>query len=103
MAKLATAGTLATAAAAAPHDTASYDAPHGAAPHGDAPRGDAQVVLEENAVEGHGAHVVAEDGADGEHGGRHDPVRFYGPWTWAAGLALGAALMWMMFALSDAI
>ena len=72
-------------------------APHG---HMTAPHGDAAVVLESNAVEGHGAHVVADDG---EHAGRHDPVRFYGPWTWVAGLGLGAGLMWMMFALSDAI
>lgn len=70
------------------------------APHDDAVLRDDRVVLEENAVEGHGAHLAAEND---EHGGRHDPVRFYGPWTWVAGLALGFVLMWMMFGLSDAI
>ena len=65
-----------------------------------APRDVDDVVLEENAVEGHGAHLTTEDA---EHGGRHDPVRFYGAWTWVAGLVLGAGLMWMMFALSDSI
>ena len=61
---------------------------------------DAHVALEENAVEGHGAHLEA---ADEEHGGRLDPVRFYGPWTWVMGLVFGGLLVWMMFGLSDAI
>jgi len=36
-----------------------------------------------------------------EEGGRHDPVRYYGPWTWIAGLGLGAFIMWLMFTLAD--
>lgn len=75
---------------AAPHDRAFVD------PSVD---GGTHVALEENAVEGHGAHLEA----DAEHGGRLDPVRFYGPWTWVAGLAFGGLLMWMMFGLSDSI
>ena len=58
-------------------------------------------VREENAVEGHGIETVTEDEAHG--GGRHDPVRFYGSWTWIVGITFGALLVWMMFALSDAI
>ena len=36
-----------------------------------------------------------------EEGGRHDPVTYYGPWAWIAGLALGGGIIWMMFALAD--
>lgn len=55
-------------------------------------------------MEGHGAHLTPHGEVDaGEHGGRHDPVRFYGAWTWVAGLAFGGLLMWMMFGLSDSI
>ena len=36
-----------------------------------------------------------------EGGGRHDPVRYYGPWTWIVGLLAGAFVIWMMFALAD--
>lgn len=55
-------------------------------------------------MEGHGAHLTPRGEVDaGEHGGRHDPVRFYGAWTWVAGLAFGGLLMWMMFGLSDSI
>lgn len=36
-----------------------------------------------------------------DDGGRIDPVRYYGPMTWIAGLALGAFIMWLMFALAD--
>lgn len=36
-----------------------------------------------------------------EEGGRHDPVRYYGPWSWIGGLILGAVIIWLMFALAD--
>ncbi len=36
-----------------------------------------------------------------EQSGRHDPVSYYGPWTWIAGLLLGAAIMYLMFVLAD--
>jgi len=36
-----------------------------------------------------------------DDGGRYDPVRYYGPWAWIAGLLLGALIMWLMFSLAD--
>ncbi|MEM6441693.1 MAG: hypothetical protein AAF763_18620 [Pseudomonadota bacterium] len=36
-----------------------------------------------------------------EEGGRHDPVRYYGAWTWIVGYAAAALIMWIMFALAQ--
>ena len=36
-----------------------------------------------------------------DEGGRYDPVGYYGPWTWIAGLALGGGITWLMFHLAD--
>jgi len=36
-----------------------------------------------------------------DDGGRQDPVRYYGPWTWLVGLSFGAFIMWLMFTLAD--
>ncbi len=30
-----------------------------------------------------------------------DEIRMYGPWTWIAGLAFGAFIIFVMFSLSD--
>jgi hypothetical protein len=36
-----------------------------------------------------------------EENSRHDPVKYYGPWAWIAGMLLGAAIMALMFILAD--
>lgn len=36
-----------------------------------------------------------------EPGGRQDPVKYYGPWTWIIGLCAGAGMIWIMFAFAD--
>ena len=60
---------------------------------------DDRFVREENAVEGHGIHDIEEH----MEGGRHDPVRFHGPWAWIGGLAFAALMIGLMFGLSDPI
>ncbi|MEM8755443.1 MAG: hypothetical protein AAGF90_20955 [Pseudomonadota bacterium] len=34
-------------------------------------------------------------------GGRRDPIKYYGAATWIAGMALGAFLMWLLFAFAE--
>ena len=60
--------------------------------------GEFHIVREENAVEGHGIHVE-----ESHEGGRVDPVLFYGPWAWIGGLVFAAAMIWLMFGVSDPI
>lgn len=36
-----------------------------------------------------------------EEGGRHDPIHYYGAWSWIAGLAMAGGLIWIMFAFAD--
>jgi hypothetical protein len=36
-----------------------------------------------------------------EEGGRHDPVHYYGVWSWIGGFAIGGGLIWIMFAFAD--
>jgi len=36
-----------------------------------------------------------------EESGRHDPVKYYGPWAWIAGMILGGGIIYLMFALAD--
>lgn len=36
-----------------------------------------------------------------EEGGRQDPVKYYGAWSWIGGFAMGGGLIWIMFAFAD--
>jgi hypothetical protein len=36
-----------------------------------------------------------------EEGGRQDPVKYYGPWSWIGGFATGGFLIWIMFYFAD--
>jgi hypothetical protein len=47
-----------------------------------------------------GSNETTEADMD-EEGGRHDPVKFYGIWSWVGGFAIGGGLIWIMFAFAD--